>query len=85
MQWFYQIPGVDDLEGAAAFFEFFSVSYEPAELQRRRVLVLSDFHRRLREAVPLRNMIGDDGKASWHLARRLLSESYQQLIVETRQ
>nr|WP_318381719.1 nitrogenase-stabilizing/protective protein NifW [uncultured Enterobacter sp.] len=80
MQWFYQIPGVNALDGATAFFDFFAVDYDTDALQRRRLLVLSDFHRRLQDAVPLRNQLDLSERDDWALARRLLSESYRQLI-----
>lgn len=77
MEWFYQIPGVDTLNSAESFFDFFAVSYEPALLRSRCLPVLNDFHHRLRNSVPLRNLLDDDGQADWRLARRLLTESYQ--------
>ncbi|AUV01174.1 nitrogenase-stabilizing/protective protein NifW [Phytobacter ursingii] len=78
MEWFYQIPGVDELESAESFFEFFSVPYEPAVLRSRCLLVLKAFNQKLRANVPLRNLLEDDTRAPWLLARRLLAESYQQ-------
>ncbi|TKI03469.1 nitrogenase-stabilizing/protective protein NifW [Martelella alba] len=77
MEWFYQIPGVEGLDSAESFFEFFAVGYEPQTLRRRCLPVLNEFHRRLRDDVPLRNLLEDDPRAPWLLARRLLAESYQ--------
>ena len=78
MELFYQIPGVDELESAESFFEFFSVPYEPAVLRSRCLLVLKAFNQKLRANVPLRNLLEDDTRAPWLLARRLLAESYHQ-------
>ncbi len=77
MEWFYQLPGVNDLDGAEAFFEFFAVPYQPQVLQSCTLSVLSEFHRRLRAAVPLRNALEEAENADWQLARRLLAESYR--------
>ena len=71
MQWFYQIPGVDELESAESFFDFFSVPYEPAVLRSRCLLVLKAFHHKLRDNVPLHNLLEEDTRAPWLLARRL--------------
>ena len=83
MQWFYQIPGVEDLDSAESFFDFFSVQYEPEVLRGRCLPVLGEFHRKLRDSVPLRNLLENDPRAPWLLARRLLTESYQQKTGET--
>lgn len=80
MKWFYQIPGVDELDSAESFFEFFSVPYEPAALRSRCLPVLTAFNHKLRDNVPLRNLLEDNPRAPWLLARRLLAESYQQQI-----
>jgi nitrogenase-stabilizing/protective protein len=56
----------------------FSVPYEPAVLRSRCLLVLKAFNQKLRANVPLRNLLEDDTRAPWLLARRLLAESYQQ-------
>ncbi|MBG6248441.1 MULTISPECIES: nitrogenase-stabilizing/protective protein NifW [Symbiopectobacterium] len=77
MEWFYQMPGVETLDSAESFFRFFSVPYETQELQACNLTVLSEFHRRLRAAVPLRNSLELAPDADWQLARRLLAESYQ--------
>lgn len=78
MEWFYRLPGVEALESAEAFFDFFAVPYEPSVLQACCLAVLSDFHRRLRAAVPLRNGLESEPDTDWKLARRLLAESYHQ-------
>ncbi|PLL71766.1 nitrogen fixation protein NifW, partial [Klebsiella quasipneumoniae] len=48
MEWFYQIPGVDDLRSADAFFQFFAVPYQPERLAHCSLPVLAAFHRKLR-------------------------------------
>lgn len=52
MEWFYQIPGVDDLRSADAFFQFFAVPYQPERLAHCSLPVLAAFHRKLRAEVP---------------------------------
>lgn len=47
-------------------------------LRSRCLLVLKAFNQKLRANVPLRNLLEDDTRAPWLLARRLLAESYQQ-------
>lgn len=78
MEWFYQIPGVDELRSAESFFQFFAVPYQPELLGRCSLPVLATFHRKLRVEVPLQNRLEDNDRAPWLLARRLLAESYQQ-------
>ena len=46
MEWFYQIPGVDELDTAESFFEFFSVPYDPLVLRHCCLPVLREFHQR---------------------------------------
>lgn len=47
MEWFYQIPGVDELRSAESFFQFFAVPYQPELLGRCCLPVLATFHRKL--------------------------------------
>ncbi|HCB0360504.1 nitrogenase-stabilizing/protective protein [Klebsiella quasipneumoniae] len=82
MEWFYQIPGVDDLRSADAFFQFFAVPYQPERLAHCSLPVLAAFHRKLRAEVPLLNQLEENPRAYWLLARRLLAESYQQQFEE---
>lgn len=82
MEWFYRIPGVDELDSAESFFEFFCVPYASPALRSCCLRVLRDFHQRLRDHVPLRNLLEEDPRAPWLLARRLLAESYQHCTVE---
>ena len=83
MEWFYQIPGVDELRSAESFFQFFAVPYQPELLGRCSLPVLAPFHRKLRAEVPLQNRLEDNDRAPWLLARRLLAESYQQQFQES--
>ncbi|MFH2503858.1 nitrogenase-stabilizing/protective protein NifW [Klebsiella indica] len=83
MEWFYHIPGVDELSSAESFFQFFSVAYQPERLAPCCLPVLATFHRKLRAAVPLRNQLEENAHAHWLLARRLLAESYQQHVQES--
>lgn len=82
MEWFYQIPGVSELDSAESFFDFFCVPYESHQLNNCCLRVLRDFHQRLRDNVPLRNLLEEAPRAPWLLARRLLEESYQQIVAE---
>ncbi|HCI7049976.1 nifW protein [Klebsiella quasipneumoniae] len=84
MEWFYQIPGVDDLRSADAFFQFFAVPYQPERLAHCSLPVLAAFHRKLKAEVPLLNQLEENSRAHWLLARRLLVESYQQQFEENR-
>ncbi|AHJ73985.1 nitrogenase-stabilizing/protective protein NifW [Kosakonia sacchari] len=82
MEWFYQIPGVAELDSAESFFTFFSVPYEPQTLRRCCLPVLREFHQRLRNNVPLRNLLETTPREPWLLARRLLAESYEHCTTE---
>ncbi|MEN0582966.1 MULTISPECIES: nitrogenase-stabilizing/protective protein NifW [unclassified Kosakonia] len=82
MEWFYQIPGVAELDSAESFFTFFSVPYEPLTLRRCCLPVLREFHQRLRDHVPLRNLLEATPREHWLLARRLLAESYEHCTTE---
>ena len=83
MEWFYHIPGVEELHCAESFFQFFAVPYQPDLLGRCGLPVLATFHRKLRAAVPLQNQLEENARAPWLLARRLLAESYQQQFQES--
>ena len=82
MEWFYQSPGGAELDSAESFFTFFSVPYEPLPLRRCCLPVLREFHLRLREHVPLRNLLEATPREPWLLARRLLAESYEHCTTE---
>ena len=84
MELVYQIPGVDDLRSADAFFQFFAVPYQPERLAHCSLPVLAAFHRKLKAEVPLLNQLEENPRAHWLLARRLLAESYQQQFEENR-
>ncbi|EMA8102646.1 nitrogenase-stabilizing/protective protein NifW [Raoultella planticola] len=83
MEWFYQIPGVDELGSAESFFQFFSVPYQPEQLDRCCLPVLASFHLKLRAEVPLHNLLEESSQDAWLLARRLLAESYLQQFQES--
>ncbi|WP_130943468.1 nitrogenase-stabilizing/protective protein NifW, partial [Klebsiella quasipneumoniae] len=69
MEWFYHIPGVEELHCAESFFQFFAVPYQPDLLGRCSLPVLATFHRKLRAAVPLQNQLEENARAPWLLAR----------------
>ncbi|MEQ9859909.1 nitrogenase-stabilizing/protective protein NifW [Pectobacterium cacticida] len=81
MDWFTRIDGVDELESAQSFFDFFQLEADPVLLRSRHLHIMAQFNRRLTAAVPLR-IVGDAGTehADWQLARRLLAESYQHIV-----
>ena len=65
MEWFYQIPGVDELRSAESFFQFFAVPYQPELLGRCCLPVLATFHRKLRAEVPLHLFVRNDIWNRW--------------------
>ncbi|STV75700.1 nitrogenase-stabilizing/protective protein nifW [Klebsiella michiganensis] len=88
MEWFYQIPGVDELRSAESFFQFFSVPYQPELLGRCSLPVLATFHRKLRAEVPLQNQLGGKTPAltgCWRddCSRRAISNSFRRAEHET--
>ncbi|NDL62956.1 nitrogenase-stabilizing/protective protein NifW [Acerihabitans arboris] len=88
MEWFSTLPGVDELESAEAFFNYFELPCDPAVIRTKRLHIMHDFHQRLAGVIslPLADLPpGEAGelrriKAHWSLARRLLSESYRRFL-----
>ncbi|MFS2225143.1 nitrogenase-stabilizing/protective protein NifW [Pantoea sp. B65] len=79
MAWFHQLAGTATLESAEDFFEFFQLPYEPQQLRSVAIIVLREFRQQLQQAVPLRQSLTAVADSDWHLARRLLAESYQRV------
>lgn len=77
MEWFYQIPGVDELRSAESFFQFFAVPYHPSCLAAAPACAGNVSSQtpapRCRCKTGSRITIARPGL----LARRLLAESYQ--------
>lgn len=81
MEWFTRIDGVDELDSAQSFFDFFALEVDPQLVRSRHLHILHDFHQRLNSAIPLHFSQQDDPtRADWQLARRLLAASYQHCI-----
>lgn len=84
MEWFTTLPGIDELDTAEAFFNYFELPFDSAVIVAKRMHIMHEFHRRLAAAisiVPADAAGGAAGelarlKARWSLARRLLAESY---------
>jgi len=81
MEWFSRIEGVDALDSAQEFFDFFELEVDPVMLRSRHLHIMVQFNQRLTAAVPVHFVDEEESDiASWRLARRLLAESYQQTI-----
>lgn len=81
MEWFTRIEGVEELDSAQAFFDFFELEVDPVMLRSRHLHIMVQFNQRLTAAVPV-HFVDEDAsdRANWQLARRLLAESYAQTI-----
>jgi hypothetical protein len=82
MEWFYQIPGVDELRSAESFFSFSPSPISPSCLAAAACRCWQPFTancaRKCRCKTGWRIT-----RAHWLLARRLLAESYQQQFQES--
>ncbi|WP_213992190.1 nitrogenase-stabilizing/protective protein NifW [Sodalis sp. dw_96] len=91
MEWFNAIPGIDEIDTAESFFDFFELPYDPSVIVAKRMHIMGDFHQRLAAiiSVPLENIPeGEAGvtardKAHWTLARHLLGLSYDHFLQGT--
>ncbi|WP_413740907.1 nitrogenase-stabilizing/protective protein NifW [Sodalis sp. RH15] len=91
MEWFNAIPGIDEIDTAEGFFDFFDLPYDPSVIVAKRMHIMGDFHQRLAAiiTVPLRDIPeGEAGaaarnKAYWSLARHLLGLSYDHFLQGT--
>ncbi len=88
MEWFTSLPGIDELDTAEAFFDYFELPADPAVIRAKRLHIMHEFHRRLAQviSVPLAGLApGDAGelarnKARWSMARHLLDQSYRHFL-----
>jgi nitrogenase-stabilizing/protective protein len=88
MEWFTTLPGIDELDTAEAFFNYFELPFDHAFIVAKRMHIMHEFHRRLAGAISIVPADASDGsageliqlKARWSLARRLLEESYTHLL-----
>ena len=87
MEWFYQIPGVDELRSAESFFQFFAVPYQPELLGRCCLPVLATFHRncapRCRCKTGWRKTPARPGCWRDDCSRRAISNSFRRAEHET--
>ncbi len=91
MEWFNAIPGIDEIDTAEGFFDFFALPYDPSVIVAKRMHIMGDFHQRLAAiiSVPLADLpAGEAGEAArnqayWSLARHLLGLSYDHFLQGT--
>ena len=72
MEWLESLDGIDELESAEAFLDYFGVAYDPAQVRISRLHIMHRFHQALSVACA-----PDDGPGRQALAARLLAEAYQ--------
>ena len=83
MEWFSALPGIDELNTAEAFFEYFELDWDPAVVRAKRLHIMHEFHRRLALVIDVPSSAASvDGQdpAHWAMARHLLSESYRHFL-----
>ncbi len=91
MEWFNTLPGIDDIDTAEGFFDFFQLPYEQSVIRAKRLHIMHDFHRRLAGIISLPLADAPEGEAGepariqarWSLARHLLGESYHHFLQGT--
>lgn len=74
MDWFTSLPGVDELESAEDFLDFFNVSYDPEQVRINRLHIMHQFNQKLRRSDAQQCHCESDRHL---LARTLLEESYR--------
>ncbi len=86
MEWFSALPGIDELNTAEAFFDYFELEWDPAVVRAKRLHIMHEFHRRLAQVIDApssEGFVGGPGQhnpAHWAMARHLLSESYRHFL-----
>ncbi|MEA9393247.1 nitrogenase-stabilizing/protective protein NifW [Acerihabitans sp. TG2] len=86
MEWFSALPGIDELNTAEAFFEYFELEWDPTVVRAKRLHIMHEFHRRLVQVIDVPssadNVDGQDPRdsACWSMAQHLLSESYRHFL-----
>lgn len=91
MEWFNAIPGIDEIDTAEGFFDFFALPYDPSVIVAKRMHIMGDFHQRLAAIISVPRVdlpAGETGeqdrdKAHWSLARHLLGLSYDRFLQGT--
>jgi nitrogenase-stabilizing/protective protein len=74
MDWFTSLDGVDELESAEAFLDFFGIPYEAAQVRSKRLHIMHHFNQQIKNANSERCMNEQD---RFLLAKTLLAESYR--------
>lgn len=72
MEWLESLDGIDELESAEAFLDYFGVAYDPAQVRISRLHIMHRFHQALSVACAPNDVPGRQA-----LAARLLAEAYQ--------
>ena len=74
MDWFTSLDGVEELESAEAFLDFFGIPYEAAQVRSKRLHIMHHFNQQIKNANSERCMNEQD---RFLLAKTLLAESYR--------
>lgn len=72
MEWLESLAGIEELESAEAFLDYFGVAYDPAQVRISRLHIMHRFHQALCGAAAPEELPGRHA-----LAARLLAEAYQ--------
>ena len=74
MDWFTSLDGIEELESAEAFLDFFGIPYEAAQVRSKRLHIMHHFNQQIKNANSERCMNEQD---RFLLAKTLLAESYR--------
>lgn len=74
MDWFTSLEGVDELETAEAFLDFFGIPYEAVQVRSKRLHIMHHFNQQIKKAKADRCLTEQD---RFLLAKTLLADSYQ--------
>jgi nitrogenase-stabilizing/protective protein len=74
MDWFTSLDGVEELESAEAFFDYFGVPYETVQVRSKRLHIMHHFNQQIKNADSARCANEQD---RFLLAKTLLAESYR--------
>ena len=74
MDWFTSLDGIEELESAEAFLDFFGIPYEAAQVRSKRLHIMHHFNQQIKKAKADRCLTEQD---RFLLARTLLADSYQ--------
>lgn len=81
MNWLLTLSGIDELETAEDFFDFFHVPYDASQLRSKHLHVMHAFHQRVDQLASMAKTASEP--ARFAMAKRELQQSYHLFAHQT--